>query len=90
MLRTTAPGHINHQFVNADPQNNVAPAEVDAVWLNGVQETLLHPIEASGQAAGASNDQITLAIRILASQMFTIKTLDVIDGPNNVIDGGTH
>ncbi|GAB6854158.1 hypothetical protein [Asaia astilbis] len=53
-------------FTNGNPVTGIPATVVDAVFLNGLQEALAHPIEATGQTLDYADDgQLTAAIRRL-------------------------
>lgn len=45
-----AAGHVNNQFVHEDPATNRPPTEIDAAWLNAVQNELSNAIKGLGVA----------------------------------------
>lgn len=66
-----AAGHVNNQFVHEDPATNRPPTEIDAAWLNAIQNEIANVITASGVPLNKSeNDQLFAAIsRIFASSV---------------------
>lgn len=55
-------------FTDGNPAVAVPATNLDAAWFNGVQETLLHPIEAAGLTPQANDPtQLTQAIRALTA-----------------------
>lgn len=63
MDRTNAAGNVGRLFVAEDPSISRPPAEVDEVWLNGVQEELAGFIEWAGLVlSAADNTQLRQAL----------------------------
>lgn len=64
MKRIDAPGHVGHLFVPEDAATSRPPTEIDASWLNHVQEEICGAIEGAGIAvSGASWGQLFQAIK---------------------------
>lgn len=59
-----AAGHVNNQFVHEDPANNRPPTEVDADWLNAVQNEIANAISGMGlELNKADQSQLLKAIQ---------------------------
>ncbi|MBB2778557.1 UNVERIFIED_ORG: hypothetical protein HNP28_003908 [Comamonas terrigena] len=52
-----AAGHVNNQFVHEDPATNRPPTEIDAAWLNTVQNELANAIAGMGIDLDKSDQQ---------------------------------
>lgn len=64
MDRINAAGHVGRRFVAEDLPTNRPPTEIDANWLNGVQEELLAIIEDAGIAPDSGVQiQVLCALR---------------------------
>ena len=59
MHLTDAAGHVNNQFVHEDPTTNRPPTEIDAAWLNAMQNELANVIKGLGLELN-KNDQTQL------------------------------
>lgn len=72
-----AAGHVNNQFVHEDPGTNRPPTEIDAAWLNAVQNELSNAIKGYGIALDKNQpDQLFKVIKaavaaLLVSPTFT-------------------
>lgn len=89
-----AAGHVDHQFVHEDPATNRPPTEVDAAWLNAVQNELANAIKGFGLTLD-KNDQSQLlkaissalatgscrtAVRVASTSNIALLGLQNIDG----------
>lgn len=57
-----AAGHANNQFVHEDPATNRPPTEVDADWLNAVQNELANAIKGFGISLDKTKSSQLLAV----------------------------
>lgn len=63
MHRIDAAGHVGNQFVHEDPATNRPPTEIDAAWLNAVQNELANAIQGFGvDLEKGTQDQLFQAI----------------------------
>lgn len=66
MKRIDAPGHVGNRFVAEDVATSRPPTEIDASWLNHVQEELCGLVEGAGIAlSDASWGQLFQAVQKL-------------------------
>lgn len=66
MHRIDADAHVGNQFSEGDPGVPTNPTQVDAAWLNGVQGTVIAPIEEQGIALVKGTDtQLAAAMAFL-------------------------
>lgn len=69
MDRISAPGNINGQFTDGDPQTGTPATILDSLWCNGTQEELIGLIEETGGTPSPTElDQVRLALRRFASR----------------------
>ncbi len=73
MHRIDADSHVANLFDEGDPGVPRAPTQVDADWLNAVQETLCDPIEAMGLTlVKGDHTQLTAALTTAARTNATL------------------
>lgn len=66
MHRIDADGHVGNLFDDGDPAIPQVATQVDAAWLNGVQETVCKAIEAAGIALVKGTDtQLSQALALM-------------------------
>lgn len=64
MKRIDADGHLSNQFQDGDPSSGIKGTQVDAAWLNSVQEELAAVVEGAGATLDASDTgQLLAALR---------------------------
>ena len=62
-----AAGHANNQFVHEDPHTNRPPTEIDADWLNAVQNEIANVIRGGGvELDKGASDQLVKAVQKIA------------------------
>nr|WP_314710660.1 hypothetical protein [uncultured Comamonas sp.] len=62
-----AAGHVDNQFVHEDPNTNRPPTEIDAAWLNSVQNEIASVVRGAGAGLDKdASDQLVKAVKKLA------------------------
>ncbi len=88
MHRTTGDANVANLFDEGDPEEPRQPTQIDASWLNDVQEEICNAIEEAGiTLVEGTQDQLIDAIPVI-TQQFTITRTSPSSFANSWVDGG--